>query len=421
MALKVIISTGQGRLHLIESANQLKSGSTNIKIITGWIPSQKIPKTLINFIGKIIGRKNLDSSLKKRLPININREDIGTCAASEFFVNFLFLLTKIGLLNHDMAATVGWTFFGWQSKKYIKNAHIFHVRSGAGQGGAISYARSLGMKIIVDHSIAHPSEVFKQLRKANHDALEQKIWVSPDSRFWQMVLKDCQEADIIQVNSDYVKESFIDNGFSPEKIITIPLGVREDFIGKKQSYTLNKDMKLLFTGGFGLRKGAKIIINAIEILIKKKIRFQLDIIGSVINDCEIPYWFKEHEFIKFHGHIDQDLLRNHLINSDIYIFPSYSEGAAQSLKEAMAIGLPVIATRQSGAPIKHKENGYIIIDDSSIELANAIIFLSKNTELRSKLGKAASVTISSQHTWKIYSYKCRQLYKNLMENRGYSA
>ena len=48
---------------------------------------------------------------------------------------------------------------------------------------------------------------------------------------------------------------------------------------------------------------------------------------------------------------------------DIYTFLSHSEGSAQSVKEAMAIGLPVICTEASGAPIQNNVNGIICKND----------------------------------------------------------
>ena len=51
---KIIISTGQGRLHLFESAASLKKLGMKVKVITGWVPSIRTPDYLLNFLGKII-------------------------------------------------------------------------------------------------------------------------------------------------------------------------------------------------------------------------------------------------------------------------------------------------------------------------------------------------------------------------------
>ncbi len=81
----------------------------------------------------------------------------------------------------------------------------------------------------------------------------------------------------------------------------------------------------------------------------------------------------------------------------VYIFLSYSEGSAQSVKEAMAIGLPVICSKTSGAPIINSENGLICnIDKKSCY--DAASYLLNNVKQRSKIGSAARLEIQSNHS-----------------------
>lgn len=410
--MKTIISTGQGRLHLIESAQAIKNSGVDVEVITGWVPSDKLPDKFINFLGRIVGRRNIAYGLRKRQPVGLEINKIKTCGFSEFFMQFLLILSKFKILKHDTAVTWGWKVYGWQSKQYLKNAQIFHVRSGAGYGGAMEKAKQENMLIIVDHSAAHPLEIYKQLSKAYKHT---SIPFNPDAGLWKFVLEDCKNADAILVNSDYVKNSFINNGFNGDKIFMVPLGVRSDFFSLKNDYKIVKKIKLLYTGSFRRWKGAHLIIEAIEKLIGLNIEFSVDIIGSVSDDLIIPEWFKKHPDIKIHGHMPQDDLKSFLRNSDIYIFPSYCEGAAQSLKEAMASGLPVIATFQSGAPIKHAENGWIIQDNSSKDLTEAILFLSKDQKLRQQLGMNAAKIIKDEHTWEHYGKQVSKLYIDLLK------
>ncbi len=413
--MKTLISTGQGRLHLIDSAQAIKNAGVDVEVITGWVPSKRLPDIFLNFFGRIVGRPNIAFGLRKRQPAGLETNEIKTCGFSEFFMQFLFLLSKLKIIKHDTAVVWGWKVYGWQSKKYLKNAQIFHVRSGAGHGGAIDRAKEKGMVVLVDHSIAHPIEMYRQLAKAYGNM---PIPFNPDTGLWKIVLDDCKDADAILVNSDYVKKSFIDNGYDSDKIFMIPLGIRPDFFGLKNNYTISKKIKLLYTGSFGRRKGSHLIVDVIEQLISQKFQFQIDIIGTVSNDLLIPEWFSQHSDIKIHGHMPQDDLKFFLSDSDIYIFPSYCEGAAQSLKEAMAVGLPVVATFQSGAPIIHGENGWIIPDHSSQALVEVIVLLNKDEKLRQKLGINAAKTIKDEHTWEYYGEQTRKLYSSLLSREN---
>ncbi|SFE02998.1 Glycosyltransferase Family 4 [Chitinophaga sp. CF118] len=411
-AIRSIISTGQGRLHLIQSAIAIQGQGVDVKVITGWVPGKLFSDKLINNMGRLIGRSNLAYGLRKRSPEGLSRNDIMTCSFSEFYIQFLFMLTGRKILSRDTSALMGWKAFGTESKKYIRNSEIFHVRSGGGRAGAIRKARAQGMKIVVDHSIAHPKEIKRQLGKLESESKNSK-YINISDRFWNSVLEDCEEADMLLVNSDYVKDTFLEQGYPAEKISVIHLGIDESFYDLKKTYQSDK-IKLLFTGNFGFRKGAHIIIQAIEILIQQNIQFTLDVIGNVSAEVQIPEWFRNHPGITLHGHMPQDQMKKFLATSDVYIFPTFVEGAAQSVKEAMAAGLPVITTVNSGAPVQHRQNGYLIKDDDAVDLASAIIVLSKDEELRSSMGKQAAATIRKSHTWSNYAKEVTELYKSMI-------
>lgn len=411
--IRVLISTGQGRLHLLESAKALESAGVDVKVVTGWVPSEYIPDVFLNFLGVLLGRRHLAKGLRKRSLGEFDKKILRGLAFPEFIIQILFILSKFKFLERDTAALLGWKLFGYLSKGFIKSIDIFHVRSGAGQGGAIRKAKKLGFKVVVDHSLAHPNEVYQQLVKAQNGDVK-GISISPKSKFWKLVLMDCEEADVIQVNSEYVKDSFINNGFSEEKIFVVPLGIRKEFWSLKKDYQINNNLNLLFTGGFGRRKGGHIIINTIKKLREARIPFQLDVIGSFQYDLELPKWFIEDSNVKLHGHLPQEQLFSFLSSSDIYVFPSYSEGAAQSLKEAMAAGLPVIATKQSGAPIIDHINGILVKDGCVDSLFNAIKLLKGDGELRRKLGQNAAITIREHHTWENYALRTIEGYEKLL-------
>ena len=411
--IKIIVSTGQGRLHLIDSTVSFKKLGMKVKVITGWVPSTRVPDYILNLLGRVVGRSNLAYGLRKRTSTLLSRNEINNCTYSEFLVQFLFILSKFRIIKRDTAAVLGWKAYGMESKKYIKDCDIFHVRSGAGKGGAINFAKKLNIKVVVDHSIAHPTELYNQLLKANNGNAH-GLFVNPESLFWKMVIDDCQQADIVQVNSDYVKDSFIENGFPESLISVIHLGIRDDFYNLKESYSIKGEVKLLFTGGFGLRKGGGIIIQAISMLIAQNINFRLDVVGSILNDLDIPDWFGKNSNIYLHGHLPQNKLMQHLSESDLYIFPSYSEGSAQSVKEAMAAGMPVITTKESGAPIVSGENGLIIRNNSPSDLCRAIIKLTDDEKYRAYIGDNACNTIKSDHTWEKYAENTKVMYNKLL-------
>lgn len=90
----------------------------------------------------------------------------------------------------------------------------------------------------------------------------------------------------------------------------------------------------------------------------------------------------------------------YLQSSDIFILPSATEGLSNSLLEAMACGLPAIATRVGGAPdvVAHGEEGWLIAPDVPAELEAALKALLGDAALRERLGVAARKKIEAKYS-----------------------
>lgn len=401
------INTGPGRLHLTKSFEILTSiqSGLNFGLITGWIPGQKT-SWMVSTLGKVYGHKNMAYGMQQRSKM----KEIGLTEslwAPDFFLHFLFLLQRrLGLLSKDLAAYLGWSVYAYSSSFRYGDADIIHVRSGAGGRWLKKFKGK--KRIIVDHSIAHPKYFDDNLNElvSQHNL---EVFNSMNSKFWRMVLRDCEIADFILVNSDFVKQTFLDNGFAEERIIVNYLGVRQDFYGLKDSYVIKANLKLLYVGGVVLRKGVLDLIEMMNILARDlDIEVDLTLIGT--ND-EILKDYSKNENMSFLGHLPQDELAMYLSNSDIFIFPSLGEGCAVSLMEAWAAGIPVICTRESGLPAIHKKDALFVKTRSPEELANSVKELVFNYGLRAELGNEAKRSFASQYTWDRYAQDLIDIYK----------
>ena len=412
--MKIILSTGLGRLYLIDSAESLAAIGLRLNVIQGWVP-RFLPNFAIDFIGSFVGSNRLSAGMEKRKLKNININKICRCTLADFFSQFLFILSRFNLIGNSRAAKIGWSYFGFSSKKYLKNADIFHVRSGGGRGGAIKLAKRRGMAVIVDHSIAHPGFMEDTLRQEyeNHGLSE---CLGPKDLFWSTVLMDCIDADVLLVNSQFVKDTFIANGFPSKKIAVIYTGVRRDFNGLKLNYDINKKIEILFTGTFGIRKGAQYLIPALEMLSDDGYDFRLTVIGTNLEARNIIKNSRIKDHINCIGHLPQDQLKKYFVNSDMYVFPSLVEGCASSGMEAMSAGLPVITTIESGLPINNGEDGLIIKSKSSEEIKNAIIKMAIDRDLRQKIGTSSSLKIKNFYLWNNYAYNIKKLYESVLYN-----
>ena len=409
--MRILLSTGNGRLHLITSSLYLKKKNVNIDVLTGWLP-QNTSSIIVRLASFLTGHKNLAAGMQKRSTAGTGIKMI-SCSLAEFFTQFLFLLSrKTNIISKDIAAKIGWTFFGWNSSLYIKNYDIFHVRSGAGCGGAIEKAKKLGIKVIVDHSIAHPSFFDEHVNSEFHK-YNQKSFISASGKFWKMTMHDCRLSDIILVNSHFVKQTFVNYGFDEKKIKVVYLGVREDFYQLKKDYSKHETLRILFTGSFEIRKGAEYVLKAIQMLDKIQFPYELTVVGSNIGASDLLKKFPVKN-LNLVGHVPQDELSNYLSTVDIYLFPSLGEGCAVSAMEAMAAGLPVIATAESGLPIIDHEDGIQIPFKNHKAIVDAIIELNDNEELRKKMGKNAAKKIAENYNWDIYAEELKGIYNSLL-------
>jgi glycosyltransferase involved in cell wall biosynthesis len=110
---------------------------------------------------------------------------------------------------------------------------------------------------------------------------------------------------------------------------------------------------------------------------------------------------------------------NFLRSSDIFILPSLAEGLSNALLEAMACGLPVVATNIGGTNevIKNGVNGILVEPKNSEQLAQAILSLMKNQKYAYRLGINARKTITEKYSLDLLSEKYVHLYCKLLKEK----
>lgn len=214
-------------------------------------------------------------------------------------------------------------------------------------------------------------------------------------------------ADFVVVPSKFVYESFIEQGIPKEKVLLEPYAVDVDqfTVGGGESETT----RYLFVGGVGLRKGIPDLLSAwdkagldnAELLLAGSINSEMsDLVSSYDGD----------ESVRFLGWRDdiEDLYRT----CDAFVFPSVEEGSAYVTYEAMAAGLPVITTPNSGWVGRHEEHGLEIEIRNPEQLADALRRLHQNPAKRKNWGENARELIESDYTWDRYG---ERIYKRYMD------
>lgn len=103
--------------------------------------------------------------------------------------------------------------------------------------------------------------------------------------------------------------------------------------------------------------------------------------------------------------------------SDVLVLPSYSEGLPTVVVEAMACGLPVVATNVGGTPeaVVHGETGFLVAPKDHRELASRILSVAQNPELRKSMGRAARRRMETIFRWENYVSGAMEVYRSAIE------
>jgi glycosyltransferase involved in cell wall biosynthesis len=101
------------------------------------------------------------------------------------------------------------------------------------------------------------------------------------------------------------------------------------------------------------------------------------------------------------GCVRHELVAKYCQASDFFVFPSHSEGMPNALLEAMACGLPCVATRVGGMPeaLEHGVSGLLVPPQSSGDLTKAMQQLISDPGMAQALGASACRTIAKHFSW----------------------
>tara|TARA_Y100000589_G_scaffold39186_1_gene32842 strand:- start:3913 stop:5076 length:1164 start_codon:yes stop_codon:yes gene_type:complete len=272
----------------------------------------------------------------------------------------------------------------------------------------IYFLKNMGYKIIFDIAMT-PSYASIMESKKNPLYYNDKTTNKKDVKIEKKILKN---AEFILCPSEYTY-NFISKFYKIDKyhLKIIPFGVDKKIFSNNY-FNSKKDntTKLGFVGAINMRKGIRWLIEVLNKINKKdkfKDKFELNLYGKIFKE-ELKFLRKANFKIVTHGFVN-NYKKNIFNNFDILIHPSFIEGSAKCIYEAMASGLPIICTKQSGSVVENEQNGYIVDAGDNEKLQEKIekLILNKNTIER--MGKV-SRNISNKYTWENYAQNVLKVY-----------
>ena len=265
-------------------------------------------------------------------------------------------------------------------------------------------AKAKGIKCVLGHRFGH----FRAYEKI----FEEEVELNPEFAFtWdkysigekEALERQLELADKIIVGSKFAQGTFVGAGVSPSKLVVIPYGVDTDkFIPATDRS--DDTFRIVFVGQVGQRKGVKYLLEAFKQLALPK--SELLIIGNIVGEKSslAPY----EGYFRHVAHVPHSELVKYYASSDVFVFPSLFEGFALVILEAMASGLPVIVTPNTGGDVVRDGTDGFVVPIRNVEaLKEKIALLYENRGLARQMGLNAR-SQAEKCTWRGYRQRIRE-------------
>lgn len=216
-------------------------------------------------------------------------------------------------------------------------------------------------------------------------------------------------ADSIVALSSDMKEKLAKIG--GKNICIIPNGIDLENYGNQCRNEMRNKMKIrpadkiiIYVGRLHQIKGIEYLIKALEILKVQSFDFKLLVVGYGDRKSELEKMASnlglEDEII-FVGKVPNSDVPKYLSAADIFVLPSLSEGFPTVILEAMASGLPIIATNVGAATdiIENGKNGFLVEPKDSKEIAHKILSIFGDKDLYH------NISLDNREKAKIYDWK----------------
>lgn len=273
--------------------------------------------------------------------------------------------------------------------------------------------RKAAKPFFLDVSIAHPlakEAVYAQLRE------RYPVWseeLKPkQTRNIEVELEEIEQAGYLVVASSFTKTTYLQAGVLPDKIYINSYGTDLQYFKSKwdtplaTEAALRKGITFLFFGALSARKGFPWLCDIWKKFHQRYPHCRLKAAGYNL----IPSGYQVPAGIEVIGAVHPGDRAALFAGADVFVFPSFFEGFAQVLLEAMASGLPVLTTNATAAPdlLTTGQEGRIISPGDDDALLQALQFFSDQPGQIEPMGRAARLAAEG-FGWERYGERWKEI------------
>lgn len=391
--MKVVVAAG-GRFHAIRLAQELHTRQALQGLVSGSYTKADQPSLPPHLVASITSCQIIDQLIWRTRIASIVRPSTLYVMKDAWFDKRLH---KIISQLEPFDIFTGWAHYFFDSLPAIREkAKIVIVESGSCH--------------IEEHERLIVEECAKLNLPVNHldDANRRKI------------MNEYAASDYIMTPSTFARASFLRKGFAPEKVLQIACGMDVEFFAPvfAKATTRQSDFfRLLFVGQLQIGKGIHILLDAWRQLKLPPTKTELLLVGNMQRDVRLYLQNNPPPpGVRIIPGISRENLKKLYASADAFVLPSIQDGFGMVMGEAMASGLPVIASMNTGGPdiITNGKNGLLVPAGNVEALAQAILQLYQNPELCDELAINGMQRIQD-FTWQRYGNETLSMYQKLLE------
>ena len=255
-------------------------------------------------------------------------------------------------------------------------------------------------KPVIMHFVGDTADATKH--NIHFSWLKKQILLAGYSFEYKRILQSARKSTVY-TNGSHLSEKLRKQGINAIPVVSSTI-TKEDLALEPLRPLGNNPLKIIYVGYLRYAKGIDTLIEVIKRLEERRFNYQFHIVGDgdmystlhqLIDDLKID------NHICLYGHIDnRDRLLSLLRSSDLFFFPSLSEGSPRVVIEAMSQGCPVLSTPVGSLPgcfVENKEILFFPFKDAEIATSK-IIEVGENLEMLTQLRDCAYRKVSERFT-----------------------